>query len=151
MINEIDMKILNILRENARISNADIARMMNMEPSAVLERVRKLESNGYVSGYETRLDYKKLGLKLTAFIELLTSETIGSTDIGYKLAKLPFIQEIYSVSGDYCYLIKVRVADSDALAELLSQMGQIKGIKSSKTTLVLKPVKESSSIELTNL
>ena len=151
MINEIDMKILNILRENARISNADIARMMNMAPSAVLERVRKLESNGYVSGYETRLDYKKLGLKLTAFIELLTSETIGSTDIGYKLAKLPFIQEIYSVSGDYCYLIKVRVADSDALAELLSQMGQIKGIKSSKTTLVLKPVKESSSIELTNL
>ena len=151
MINEIDMKILNILRENARISNADIARMMNMAPSAVLERVRKLENNGYVSGYETRLDYKKLGLKLTAFIELLTSETIGSTDIGYKLAKLPFIQEIYSVSGDYCYLIKVRVADSDALAELLSQMGQIKGIKSSKTTLVLKPVKESSSIELTNL
>jgi len=151
MINEIDMKILNILRENARISNADIARMMNMAPSAVLERVRKLENNGYVSGYETRLDYKKLGLKLTAFIELLTSESIGSTDIGYKLAKLPFIQEIYSVSGDYCYLIKVRVADSDALAELLSQMGQIKGIKSSKTTLVLKPVKESSSIELTNL
>lgn len=151
MINEIDMKILNILRENARISNADIARMMNMAPSAVLERVRKLENNGYVSGYETRLDYKKLGLKLTAFIELLTSETIGSTDIGYKLAKLPFIQEIYSVSGDYCYLIKVRVADSDALAELLSKMGQIKGIKSSKTTLVLKPVKESSSIELTNL
>jgi Lrp/AsnC family leucine-responsive transcriptional regulator len=151
MINEIDKKILNILRDNARISNADIARMMNMAPSAVLERVRKLESNGYVSGYETRLDYKKLGLKLTAFIELLTSETIGSTDIGYKLAKLPFIQEIYSVSGDYCYLIKVRVADSDALAELLSQMGQIKGIKSSKTTLVLKPVKESSSIELTNL
>jgi Lrp/AsnC family leucine-responsive transcriptional regulator len=125
--------------------------MMNMAPSAVLERVRKLENNGYVSGYETRLDYKKLGLKLTAFIELLTSESIGSTDIGYKLAKLPFIQEIYSVSGDYCYLIKVRVADSDALAELLSQMGQIKGIKSSKTTLVLKPVKESSSIELTNL
>lgn len=151
MINEIDKKILNILRENARISNADIARMMNMAPSAVLERVRKLENNGYVSGYETRLDYKKLGLKLTAFIELLTSESIGSTDIGYKLAKLPFIQEIYSVSGDYCYLIKVRVADSDALAELLSQMGQIKGIKSSKTTLVLKPVKESSSIELTNL
>lgn len=145
------MKILNILRENARISNADIARMMNMAPSAVLERVRKLENNGYISGYETRLDHKKLGLKLTAFIELLTSESIGSTDIGYKLAKLPFIQEIYSVSGDYCYLIKVRVADSDALAELLSRMGQIKGIKSSKTTLVLKPVKESSSIELANL
>jgi len=55
------------------------------------------------------------------------------------------------VSGDYCYLIKVRVADSDALAELLGQMGKIKGIKSSKTTLVLKAVKESSSIELENI
>ncbi len=150
-MNHIDIKILNILRDNAKISNADLARLMSMAPSAVLERVRKLERNGYISGYETRLDYKKFGLKLTAFIELITSENIGSTETGYKLAKLPFIQEIYSVSGDYCYLIKVRVADSDALAELLGQMGKIKGIKSSKTTLVLKAVKESSSIELENI
>jgi len=150
-MNHVDIKILNILRDNAKISNADLARLMSMAPSAVLERVRKLERNGYISGYETRLDYKKFGLKLTAFIELITAENIGSTETGYKLAKLPFIQEIYSVSGDYCYLIKVRVADSDALAELLGQMGKIKGIKSSKTTLVLKAVKESSSIELENI
>jgi Lrp/AsnC family leucine-responsive transcriptional regulator len=148
MINDIDIKIMNIIRNNAKISNADLARKMGMAPSAVLERVRKLESNGYITGYETRLDYKKFGLKLTAFIELLTSESIGATEIGYKLAALPFIQEIYSVSGDYCYLIKVKVADSDALAALLAEMGKIKGIKSSKTTLVLKAVKESSSIEL---
>ena len=68
MIDEIDRQILNILQQNARTSNAEIARQIDMAPSAVLERIRRLEAKGVIQGYEARINPEALGLGVLAFV-----------------------------------------------------------------------------------
>ncbi|NNF47714.1 MAG: winged helix-turn-helix transcriptional regulator, partial [Desulfofustis sp.] len=92
MIDDIDLHILNIIQNNGKISNAKLARQLQMAPSGVLERVRKLEKKGILEGYEVRLNPVKLGLTVTAFIHILTSDSVGSTKIGEQLAEIPEIQ-----------------------------------------------------------
>ena len=142
-MDNVDRKIMNILQENAKISNIDIARNLGMAPSSILERIRRLERRGYVKSYEARLDHRKLGSNLTAFIWLDTDEKIGVSAVGAKLIDFPEIQEVHEVSGEYCYLLKVRVADTDALADLMTRIGQLPLVRKSHTTLVLKTEKES--------
>ncbi len=142
-MDNVDRKIMNIIQENAKISNIDIARNLGMAPSSILERIRRLERRGYVKSYEARLDHRKLGLNLTAFIWLDTDEKIGVSEVGAKLTDFPEIQEVHDVSGEYCYLLKVRVADTDALADLMTRIGQLPLVRKSHTTLVLKTEKES--------
>ena len=84
MIDEIDRRILMILQANARTSNADIARAVSMAPSAVLERVRKLERKGVITGYEARIDPSAVELDLTAFTFVKTEEPVGAIDTGGK-------------------------------------------------------------------
>ncbi|MFW5730573.1 MAG: Lrp/AsnC family transcriptional regulator [Desulfonatronovibrionaceae bacterium] len=148
MIDEKDAVILNLLQENCRISNAEMARQMGMAPSAVLERVRKLEKKGVITGYQPRLDPRVLGLSLTVLTMVKTEETVGSTGIGEKLARIPAIQEVYFTAGEYSYMIKARVADTEALTRLLTEMGRVPGIKDSRTTFVLETIKESSGLDL---
>ncbi len=87
MIGEIDLEILNIIQENARISNAEIARQVGLAPSAVLERVRKLEERGVIQGYAAEIDPAQVGFGLTAFVFVRTSDRCGGTD--RVLAKIP--------------------------------------------------------------
>lgn len=146
-MDNIDLKILNIIQNNAKISNAEIARQLDMAPSGILERVKKLEASGIIEKYEVRLNPKKLGLGLTTFIQAYTDETLGSNDIGRKLASLPEIQEVHDVTGKSTYLIKARVRDSDHHNELLKKMGKL-GVRDARTTMVLETIKESLKIEL---
>ena len=80
MINEIDMQILNILQKDARIANAEIARQVGLAPSAVLERIRKLEERGVIKGFETKLDAAAVDYGLTAFVAVRTHECCDETD-----------------------------------------------------------------------
>lgn len=143
MIDEIDKQILTILQQNARTSNADIARAVGMAPSAVLERVRKLEAKGVVTGYEARLDPEALGLGLTAFTFVKTEEPVGSTDTGQALAALPGVMEVHYAAGSAAYLIKVRVAGPRALADLLKRIGALPTVRDTNSTVVLQTVKET--------
>src|ERR687897_997739 len=77
MIDEMDRRILSLLQQDARLPNAEIARRVGMAPSATLERLRKLEERGVIQGYEARLDARKLGLGLTAFIYIRAQEKAG--------------------------------------------------------------------------
>jgi len=148
MIDEIDKKILNILQKNARISNAEIARRVGMAPSGILERMRKLERKGIIQKYEVRLNPKALGLVLTVLIMVKTEERVGSVEIGYELAKISEVQEVYFTAGEYNYLLKARVSDTDALTELLRKFGAIPGVKDTRTTLVLNDIKETLALDL---
>ncbi len=148
MIDAIDKRILTILQEDARITNADIARQLKMTPSAALERVKKLKQRGIIQRYETRLDAHALGLELTTFIMIRTEENIGLTTIGDQIARFSEVQEVHFTTGEYCYIIKARVRDTDALTALLKKIGAIKGVKSSQTTLVLTPLKESLALAM---
>jgi Lrp/AsnC family transcriptional regulator, leucine-responsive regulatory protein len=149
MIDDIDGKILSILQNDARTSNAEIARRLAMAPSAILERIRKLETRGLIDGYEARLNPKALDMGLLAFIYVRADERIGSRVIGDELAAFPEVQEVHHIAGEDCYLLKVRVADTNALSDLLRQrLGPIDAIRSTRTTIVLSTIKETAQIPL---
>ncbi len=147
MIDSKDTAILNLLQHNARMSNVELARQVDLAPSAVLERVRKLEDKGLITGYAARLDARRLGFGLTAYVFVRTEDRHGETaDI---LANLPEVQEVHHVAGEDCYLMKVRVADAEALGQLLRErIGEIEDVRSTKTTVVLQTVKETSELPL---
>jgi Lrp/AsnC family transcriptional regulator, leucine-responsive regulatory protein len=149
MINPVDLKILDSLQQDARIANVELARQVKMAPSAVLERVRKLEERGLIQGYEARLNAKTLGLGLVAFVFVRTDERAGSDAASKALAAIPEIQEIHDVAGEDCFLVKVRALDTEALGRVLrDRIGAIPTIRSTRTTIVLQTLKETATIPL---
>ncbi|MGV3614965.1 MAG: Lrp/AsnC family transcriptional regulator [Fimbriimonas sp.] len=144
MLDEFDLKILAQLQDDARIANAEIARRIGMAPSAVLERVRRLEERGVILGYEARLSPESLGLGLTAFISVRTN-LLDATEQMRQLADIPEVLELHDVAGDDCFLIKVRVKDTQALGRLTrEQIGVVPGVTATRTTIVLQTAKESN-------
>jgi Lrp/AsnC family transcriptional regulator, leucine-responsive regulatory protein len=144
IIDDIDQRILGILQDNARVSNADIAREVGMVPSATLERVRKLEERGFLKGYEARLDPNLLGRGLTAFIFVRSNEMPVGHQAAEALAAIDEVQEVHHVAGEDCFLIKVRAADTRDLHRLIRErIGAIPAVLSTRTTIVLETVKET--------
>ncbi|HWA15756.1 MAG TPA: Lrp/AsnC family transcriptional regulator [Gemmatimonadales bacterium] len=149
MLHPTDLAILRLLQANARISNADIARQLDMAPSAILDRIRKLEQRGVIQGYTARLDPSAVGLGLTAFVLVRTEERVGSGSIGQALSRIPEVQEIHHVAGEDCYLVKVRVPDTAGLSRLLRErFGRLKGVSSTRSTIVLETIKDSGELPL---
>ncbi|RMH18700.1 MAG: Lrp/AsnC family transcriptional regulator [Acidobacteria bacterium] len=149
MFDEIDAQILAILQQNARINNAEIARRVGLVPSAVLERVRKLEKRGVIKGYEARLAPAALGLGLLAFVFVRTAERTGEAVTGEALARVPEALEVHHVAGEDCYLVKVRAASTEALGRLLREtFGAIPTVTSTRTTIVLESLKEGGRLPL---
>lgn len=143
MIDSTDKEILSILQCNARTSNADIARQVGLTPSAVLERIRKLEKKGAIQGYHARIDPEVLDLGLLAFVFVRSTERLDDPTVSEQIAAIPEVQETHHVAGEDCHLVKVRVANPAALGRLLrSSFGSIPGVISTRSTIVLETVKE---------
>lgn len=149
-IDDLDLQILNILQEDGRVSNAEIARKVGKAPSAVLERVRKLRKHGVIKGYECIVDHKMLGRSLTAFTAIRVEEGVGAMEVGTKLAQLPEVLEVHYTAGRDSYLVKVRVKDTEALQATLAKFGTITAVRDTNSTIVLTTVKESRVIPLPN-
>ena len=148
-IDEIDLAILSLLQDNARITNADIARQVEMAPSAVLERVRKLEDRGLIKGYFAQLDARALGFGLLAFVLVRTKNGSWGEETGSALAEIPEVEEVHHIAGEDCFLVKVRAADTEALGMLIRDTFQsIPAVQSTRTTVVLATVKETQTIPL---
>lgn len=149
MNDEIDKKIVTILQQNARISNADIARQLDMAPSAIFERIRKLEARGIIRGYEARIDPALIDRSLLAFVFVRAEEQLACPETGDELARIPEVQEVHHVAGEDCYLVKVRVANTDALGRLLRErFGLIPTVRSTRTTIVLTTIKETATLPI---
>ena len=149
MIDEIDLKILSLIQKSAKTPNAEIARHVEMAPSAVFARTRKLEDRGVIEGYEARLNHRALGLKLVAFVCVYAEEGPGQPDTGQLLAGIPEVQEVYRVAGEDGYLVKVRTTDAEALGRLLQeQVNAIATVRSTKTAIVLQTLKEGRQLPL---
>ena len=146
-MDKIDIKILALLQDNARITNSEIARRVGMVPSGVLERIKKLEANGTIFDYTARLNAESLDLGLCAFIFVRTNETPGYCDTSQKLAELPEILEVHHVAGEDCYLLKIRLKNNQSLAGFMREkLGTIPTIVSTRTVIVLETIKETSKI-----
>ncbi|SFC22927.1 Lrp/AsnC family transcriptional regulator, leucine-responsive regulatory protein [Parapedobacter composti] len=146
-LDRVDYDILRLMQENARINNADIARELGMAPSAILERVKKLEQKAVILQYNAKINPAALGQKLLSFIFIRAADGIGCATTGQALAAIPEVQEVHDIAGDDGYLVKVRTADSAALVELMrSSFAKIPNIISTRTTIVLETVKEEQKL-----
>ncbi|NII26959.1 Lrp/AsnC family transcriptional regulator [Pseudoflavitalea sp. X16] len=146
-LDDIDLRILDLMQANARISNADLARELAMAPSAVLERVKKLEQKKVILQYNTAINPTALNQKLLAFIFIKTKEIGSDSSIAASLAKVPEVQEVHIVAGEDCFLVKVRTEDSASLMAMMRKaIKRIPNVLSTKTTIVLETVKEQQQL-----
>lgn len=149
MIDPTDTRILVILQQNSRTTNAEIARQLSMAPSAIFERIRKLEERGVIKGYALRVDPRELDLPLLAYVYVRTDDRVGDVSSAQLLAELPEVLEVHHIAGEDCYLVKVRAADTEALGRLLREgFGSIHSVRSTRTTIVLETIKESTILPL---
>lgn len=147
-IDDTDESLLNILQQDGRTSNAELARQVGLAPSAVFERVKRLEERGLIRGYAAQLDPVPLGLGLLAFIFVRAGRT-GSDEAAKAIAAIPEVLEVHHVAGEDCLVVKVRARDTADLNRVLQhELGPISAIRSTRTTIVLNTVKETAAIPL---
>jgi Lrp/AsnC family transcriptional regulator, leucine-responsive regulatory protein len=148
-LDDIDLKILELLQPNSYLSNVELSKKLGMAPSAVLERVKKLEQKGIILGYPTRINPEALELHLLAFIFIKSNEGPGKVSAAKQLAKLPEILELHHIAGEDCYIAKVRTKDPLSLVQFMREkFSKIKGILNTKTTIVLETVKEDNHLPI---
>ena len=149
MIDQTSLAILETLQSDARISNAEIGRRVGLAPSAVFERIKKLEERGAVRGYNANIDPAAVDLGLLAFVLVRADERGGAPRTEAALVAIPEVQEVHHVAGEDCFMLKVRARDTAALNDLLSnQIGALETVRSTKTTIVLRTAKETSTIPI---
>ncbi len=147
MIDEIDTKILTIIQQDARMSNAEIARQIGLAPSAILERIKKLEERRIIRGYATELDAAQMDFGLTAFVAVRTEHCCAENDRA--LAAIPEVLEVHDVAGEDSYLLKVRAKNAEELACLLREkIRSVPNVTATKTTIVLQTIKETTALPL---
>src|ERR1044072_5187758 len=134
MLDEKDAKILEILQRDGRTTSVELARAVELTPSATLERVRKLEERGLIKGYTALLNPHGLGLGLVAFIFLKVDDQedlVGRAEgTAEELAALPSVLELHHLAGEDCFLVKVRARGTDDLYRILQHaVGGFKGIR----------------------
>jgi Lrp/AsnC family leucine-responsive transcriptional regulator len=148
MIDDVDAKILNILQSNSHTTNADIARQIGMAPSAVFERIRRLEKKEIIKKYSVQIEPAEVGKALLAFIEVEANGPVVDQKTANEISKIDEVQEVHIVAGKDCYLVKVRVENTQALTNLLrTKFAAIPSVRTTNTTIVLETVKETSELK----
>lgn len=151
LLDRTDRQILAVLQADGRISNVALAKKVNLTPTPCLERVRRLERDGYITGYAALLDPKKLDAGLLVFVEisLLRNSPDAFSDFRREASRLTGILECHLVSGNFDYLIKARVKDMDEYRKLLGEkILALPGVSDSRSYVVMEEVKESTAIQL---
>jgi Lrp/AsnC family leucine-responsive transcriptional regulator len=150
-LDSIDLRIARELQADGRLSFTDLAPRVGLTTSPCLERVRRLERAGIIKGYTAVLEPRSLGAGLLVFIELSLTYTSPEIFQDFKRAiqRLPQILECHLVSGDFDYLLKVRIPDMEAYRELLGELlRHLPGVRNSKTLVVMEEVKETTAIPI---
>jgi Lrp/AsnC family leucine-responsive transcriptional regulator len=150
-LDRIDLKILQVLQADGRISNLKLAEAVTLSPTAVLARVQRLTREGYIQGYEARLDPVKLGVGLLVFVEVLLDRTTPNVFEAFKAAVQvhPQILECHMVAGGFDYLLKTRVADMHAYRDFAGTvLWQLPGVRETRTYAVMEEVKSTAQLPL---
>jgi len=150
-LDRIDRSILNELQHDGRLSNVELSRRVGLSPTPCLERVRRLEEQGYINGYFAQLAPEKLGAAMLVFVEITLIKTSVDIfeDFSAAVRKLDDIQECHLVSGNFDFLLKARVADMSSYRKLLGDtLLQLPGVSESRTYVVMEEVKQTTSIKI---
>ena len=150
-IDRIDKSILRELQVHGRLANVELARRVGLSPTPCLERVKRLESSGFITGYEAVLSPQKLQASLLLFVEIRLNHTSPDVFKDFKKAviELPQVLECHLVSGDFDYLVKARVADMVSYRVLLGEtLLTLPGVSASRTYVVMEEVKETRALQI---
>ena len=150
-IDRIDLKILQALQHDGRLSNLKLAEHVALSPTAVLARVQRLHRGGYILGYEARLDPLKLGAGMMVFVEVLLDRTTPNVFDAFKAAVQVYreIMECHMVAGGFDYLIKIRLPDMAAYRAFAgSALWQLPGVRETRTYAVMEEVKNTTQLPL---
>ena len=151
ILEELDISILQILQSDARISNAELARRINLSPPATLVRVRRLEESGYIDGYAAFVNHRQAGYDMLCFVSVSLQlhdieQVTGFRDV---VRKIPEVLECHHVTGDYDYLLKIVARNTQDLENfLLRKLTPIPGVARIHTSLVLNEVKSTTVIPI---
>jgi Lrp/AsnC family transcriptional regulator, leucine-responsive regulatory protein len=146
-----DRRILQQLQDDGRISNLKLAEAVSLSPTAVLARVQRLTREGYIQGYEARLNPRLLGAGMLVFVEVLLDRTTPNVFDEFRAAVQvrPEILECHMVAGGFDYLVKTRVADMEAYRSFAgSVLWQLPGVRETRTYAVMEEVKNSTKLHI---
>ena len=150
-LNRIDRNILRILQDNGRITYADLARQVGLTTTPCIERVKRLEREGFIRGYGALVNPDFLDAGLIIFVQIKLDRTSKNSFDKFRTAvvRLSEVQECYLVSGNFDYLLKARVADMSAYREFLGEtLLSVPGVQESTSIVVMEAAKETLKIEL---
>jgi Lrp/AsnC family leucine-responsive transcriptional regulator len=151
LLDRVDIRILSALQADGRISNLKLAESVHLSPTAVLERVKRLTRDGFILGYEAKLNPDKLGAGLMVFIEVVLDRTTHDAMDIFKAAVQvrPEILECHLVAGGFDYLIKTRVADMQAYREFVGKViWGLPGVRETRTYAVMEEVKNTTALPI---
>jgi Lrp/AsnC family leucine-responsive transcriptional regulator len=146
-VEEIDRRIVSLLSRNGRMSFTELARQAGLSVSAVHQRVRRLETDGVITGYVALCNADVIGLPLTAFVSIKPFDQAAPDDVPDRLKDLPAIEACHSVAGEESYILKVRVGSPRDLEDLLQQIRTLANV-STRTTVVLSTPYENRPPEI---
>lgn len=145
-LTEIDRRLCQLLEQNARLSLTELAERVGLSVTATSDHIRKLEQNGIITGYHAHLSPSAIGLDITAFVFVWVEGSSNFPSFIARCKKESAILECHAITGEASHLLKVRVANTAALEELLSTIQRWRGVQRTQTSLVL-----STPIETTQL
>ena len=150
-LDRIDLRILDVLQRDGRMSNLKLAEAVALSPTAVLARVQRLSRDGYILGYEARLNPMQLGAGMLVFVEVLLDRTTPNVFEAFKAAVQahPAIMECHMVAGGFDYLLKTRMADMQAYRHFAGTvLWQLPGVRETRTYAVMEEVKSTARLAL---
>lgn len=148
-MDQIDEKILRILKRNGKASATEISRVVGLSIPAVSERIRKMEHSGIIEGYGAKISRRKTGYNVTAFIMVNLERSGDVEEFHQKIVEFQQVLECHHVVGAFDYLLKVLVKTPDDLEHfLMDELNEIPTVASSQTFMCLSTLKEEWNVEI---
>ena len=151
ILKNIDKKILKEMQSDGRMTYSELAERVGLTTTPCIERVRRLEREGYIKGYAAQLNPEYLNAGMVVFVQIRLDRNSKDSFEKFKksVAKLPLVQECYLVTGDFDFLIKARVSGMDAYRDFLEDnLLSIPGVKDSTSIVAMDVIKESMAVEI---
>ncbi len=150
-LDRIDRRILSVLQRIGRITNAELARRVHLSATPCLERVRRLEREGYIQGYRAKLDPERLGAELLVFVQVTLDRTTPDVFDRFReeVVGLAEVQDCHMVAGGFDYLLKIRARDMAAFRQFLGDsLAALPGVLQTHSYVAMETVKEDAPLPL---
>jgi Lrp/AsnC family leucine-responsive transcriptional regulator len=136
-VDDVDRRLLDLLRDNARATYAELGRLAGISAPTAHDRVNKLEAAGVITGYHAAVAPENHGDSMIALVGLLQTDTSDNDRLAQELARVPGVEDCWFVAGDESFVIKVRVDDMASLERMIGTLNRLPGVSRTRTTVVL--------------